>query len=72
MTFSSRIKDELTRTEIIDAFSAKAEVSAFVRTLGYITIKGLNKVEFEFLTENAAVARRIFKVLKTAYDIKCY
>jgi len=69
MTFSSRIKDELTRTEIIDAFSAKAEVAAFVRTLGYITIKGLNKVEFEFLTENAAVARRIFKVLKTAYDI---
>jgi len=69
MTFSSRIKDELTRTEIIDALSAKAEVAAFVRTLGYITIKGLNKVEFEFLTENAAVARRIFKVLKTACDI---
>jgi hypothetical protein len=29
----------------------------------------MNKVEFEFATENAAVARRIFRVLKTAYDI---
>ena len=69
MTFSSRIKDELTRTEISDLLSAKAEAAAFVRTVGYITIKGLNRVELEFLTENAAVARRIFKVLKTAYDI---
>jgi hypothetical protein len=69
MTFSSKIKDELSRTEIADAASAEAEVAAFVRTVGYITIKGMNKVEFEFATENAAVARRIFRVLKTAYDI---
>ncbi len=69
MTFSSRIKDELSRTEISDVISAKAEVAAFVRTVGFITIKGLNKLEFEFSTENAAVARRIFKVLKIAYDI---
>lgn len=69
MTFSSRIKDELSRSEISDVLNAKAEVAAFVRTVGYITIKGLNKVEFEFSTENAAVARRIFKVLKIAYDI---
>ncbi len=69
MTFSSKIKDELSRTEIPDALSAKAEVAAFIRTVGYITIKGLNKVEFEFSSENAAVARRIFKVLKIGYDI---
>lgn len=52
MTFSSKVKDELSRTEISDERSAKAEAAAFVRTVGYITIKGLNKVEFEFLTEN--------------------
>ncbi|MDI9495000.1 MAG: DNA-binding protein WhiA [Bacillota bacterium] len=69
MTFSSKVKDELSRTEISDERSAKAEAAAFVRTVGYITIKGLNKVEFEFLTENAAVARRIFKVLKAAHNI---
>ena len=69
MTFSSKIKDELSRTQIPDILSAKAEVAAFIRTVGYITIKGLNKVEFEFSSENAAVARRIFKVLKIGYDI---
>ncbi len=69
MTFSSRVKDELTRTEISDLLSAKAEAAAFVRTVGYITIKGHNRVELEFLTENAAVSMRIFKVLKTVYDI---
>ncbi len=69
MTFSSKIKDELSRTQIPDVLSAKAEVAAFIRTVGYITIKGLNKVEFEFSSENAAVARRIFKVLKIGHDI---
>ena len=44
-------------------------MAAFIRTVGYISIKGLNKVEFEFSSENAAVARRIFKVLKIGYDI---
>ena len=69
MTFSSKIKDELSRTQIPDILSAKAEVAAFIRTVGYITIKGLNKVEFEFSSENAAVARRIFKVLKIGHGI---
>jgi len=69
MTFSSKIKDELSRTEIIDTLSAKAEISALVRTMGYISLKGFSKVEVEFSTENAAVARRIFKLLKIAYGI---
>ena len=69
MTFSSKIKDELSRTEITDTLSAKAEVSALVRTMGYISLKGFSKMEIEFSTENAAVARRIFKLLKIAYGI---
>lgn len=69
MTFSSKIKDELSRTEITDIYSAKAETAALVRTMGYVTIKGFNKMEVVFSTENAAVARRIFKLLKTAFDI---
>ena len=69
MTFSSKIKDELSRTEIIDKDSAQAEIAALVRTTGYISLKGFSKMEIEFSTENAAVARRIFKLLKVAYDI---
>ncbi len=69
MTFSSKTKDELSRTEITDMLSARAEVAAVARTMGYVTLKGLNKIEIEFSTENAAVARRVFKLLKTAFDI---
>jgi len=69
MTFSSKIKDELSRTEVTDMLSAKAEAAALARTMGYVTLKGLNKMEMEFSTENAAVARRIFKLLKTAFEI---
>ncbi|NLJ57882.1 MAG: DNA-binding protein WhiA [Tissierellia bacterium] len=69
MTFSSKVKDELSRTEIVDISCARAETAAFVRTVGSITLKGQNKVEFEFSTENAAVARRIFRLLKIAHGI---
>ncbi len=69
MTFSSKLKEELSRTEIKDIFSAKAEAAALVRTMGYITLKGFNKMEVEFSTENAAIARRIFKLLKVAFEI---
>lgn len=69
MTFSSRIKDELSRTETTDISNAKAETAALLRTMGYISLKGFNKLEIEFSTENAAVARRIFKLLKIAFEI---
>lgn len=69
MTFSSKIKDELSRVEIADELSAKAELAALVRTMGYITLRGFNKMHIEFSTENAAVARRTFKLLKTAFNI---
>ena len=69
MTFSSKTKNELSRTEITDILSAKAEAAAMARTMGYVTLKGLNKIEIEFSTENAAVARRVFKLLKTAFGI---
>lgn len=69
MTFSSKIKNELSRTAITEICCVKAEMAALVRTTGYINLRGLSKVEVELTTENAAVARRIFKILKTAYNI---
>lgn len=69
MTFSSIIKNELSRTEIINECCAKAEIAALLRTTGYITLKGFNKLEMELSTENAAVARRIFKLLKILYSM---
>ncbi|MDD2494178.1 MAG: DNA-binding protein WhiA [Tissierellia bacterium] len=68
MTFSSIVKNELSRTEIGNNCCAKAELAALVRTTGYISIKGFNKIEIELSTENAAVSRRIFKLLKILYN----
>jgi len=69
MTFSSVIKNELSRTEINNLCCAKAEIAALLRTTGYITLKGFNKIEIELTTENAAVARRIFRLLKVLYNM---
>lgn len=68
MTFSSIIKNELSRTETTAACCAKAEIAAILRTTGYITLKGFNRIEIEISTENAAVSRRVFKLLKILYN----
>ena len=69
MTFSSIVKNELSRTEISNSCCTKAEIAALVRTTGSISIKRFNKIEIELSTENAAVSRRIFKLLKILYNI---
>jgi len=69
MTFSSVIKNELSRTQIANMCCAKAEIAALLRTTGYITLKGFSKIEIELSTENAAVARRIFRLLKLLYNM---
>lgn len=69
MTFSSRIKNELTRTSLNQMCCVQAELAALIRTTGYINFKSFGKLQIEFTTENAAVARRIFKLLKLRYGI---
>ena len=68
MTFSSKCKDEITRLSLEKKCCVIAELAALIRTTGYISIKGYNKFEVEFVMENAAVARRIFKMIKFLYN----
>lgn len=68
MTFSSKCKNELSRLNLEKRCCVIAELSALIRTTGYISIKGYNKFEVEFVMENAAVARRIFKMIKFLYN----
>lgn len=68
MSFSSFTKNELSRIPIEDMCCAKAELAALVRINGLIQISGQNKVTLKFTTENAAIARRTFSLLKTIYD----
>lgn len=68
MSFSYRTKNELSRLPIENNCCAKAELAALVRMNGSIQIRGNQKVNLQFSTENAAIARRIFSLLKKTYD----
>ncbi|WFA09168.1 DNA-binding protein WhiA [Tissierella sp. Yu-01] len=68
MSFSSTTKNELSRIELSEDCCAIAELSALVRMNGTIQIMGSNKLMLKFNTENAAIARRIFTILKMIYN----
>lgn len=68
MSFSSTTKNELSRLPITHEHCALAELSALVRMSGTIQISGRSKFNLKFTTENAAIARRIFSILKMIYN----
>lgn len=68
MSFSSTTKNELSRLPIENRSSAIAELAAIVRMSGTIQITGIKRISLKFSTENAAIARRIFTLLKKLYN----
>lgn len=66
MSFAAEIKKELTNIEV-DACCAEAELSALIRMNGTLSISK-QKVTLDVQTENAAIARRTFSLLKMIYD----
>lgn len=68
MSFASDAKNELTRLEVHPEH-AKAELAALIRMNGSLSV-----VEKRFIlnvqTENAAIARRIFTLLKNHFDVE--
>ncbi|MBZ2175659.1 DNA-binding protein WhiA [Schnuerera sp. xch1] len=67
MSFSSITKNEISRLSIDNRCCAIAEVAAIVRMNSTIQISGMKRISLKFVTENAAVARRIFTLLKMLY-----
>lgn len=68
MSFSSRTKNEISRLPIESECCSIAELAAIIRMCGTIQISGMNKISLKFITENAAIARRIFSLLKMLYN----
>lgn len=68
MTFSATTKNELSRMSLTDDCCAIAELAAIIRMSGTIQISGMKQINLRFTTENAAIARRIFSILKIIYD----
>ncbi|MBU5593991.1 DNA-binding protein WhiA [Amphibacillus sp. MSJ-3] len=65
MSFASEIKKELTQIENSDCCK-EAELAALIRMNGVISIAGSSYV-LDIQTENAAIARRIYTLIKSLY-----
>ncbi|TSB48279.1 DNA-binding protein WhiA [Alkalicoccobacillus porphyridii] len=65
MSFAAKVKKELTQLEPADTF-ASAELAALVRMNGSLSF-GRQQVGLDITTENAAIARRIYTLLKQVF-----
>lgn len=67
MSFASETKKELTNLEVKDC-CINAELSALIRMNGALSFTNRHLV-LDVQTENAAIARRIYTLLKKQYDV---
>ena len=67
MAFSTELKNELSRREIVEKDSAISELSAFIRTNGTIVFSNFAFI-IRFETTNNSIIRRIFKLFKFLYS----
>ncbi len=68
MSFSSLTKNEISKLPMDRNCCSIAELAAIIRMSGTIQISGMSRISLKFVTENAAIARRIFVILKNLYD----
>ncbi|OBZ15363.1 MULTISPECIES: DNA-binding protein WhiA [Bacillales] len=67
MSFAAQTKKELTLIEA-DSCCERAELSALIRMNGSVSVSS-RKVVLDISTENAAIARRIYSLLKKHYEL---
>ena len=70
MSFTSKVRDELSRLEQTRECCNKAELSALLRLDGTVTRTSSNQYRLEVSTENAQVARRIIKLVRRLYQLE--
>ncbi|ANS76273.1 sporulation regulator WhiA [Paenibacillus yonginensis] len=67
MSFAAQTKKELTMVEA-DSCCEQAELSALIRMNGAVSVSN-KKVILDISTENAAIARRIYSLIKKHFDV---
>ncbi|EGO64534.1 DNA-binding protein WhiA [Acetonema longum] len=70
MSFSSDVRNELARVTGEKRCCHIAELAALMRMGGAMLIGGNSNLGISFTTENAAVARKVLKLLKQGFDVK--
>lgn len=68
MSFAAQTKKELTQIES-ETCCERAELSALLRMNGSVQLSSNRKVILDISTENAAIARRIYSLIKKYYDV---
>ncbi|SEF59378.1 hypothetical protein SAMN05660865_00568 [Caloramator fervidus] len=69
MSFSSEVKNELSRIIEEKNCCQIAELAAIIRLSGIININAKQGLSFKINTENPATARKIFSLLKTLFEV---
>jgi DNA-binding protein WhiA len=69
MTFSSATKNEISKIPVVKKCCQLAELSALIKMTGTIQIHGINDISIRLSTENASIARMVFSLLKTRFEI---
>lgn len=67
LSFASETKKELTNLQVKDC-CGKAELAALIRMNGSVSFSN-RQLSLDIQTENAAIARRIYTLLKKSYDV---
>ena len=69
MTFSSKVKNEISKINTDDKCCHIAELSALIKMTGTIQIHGRSNIGIKLSTENASIARMLFTLIKDLFDI---
>ncbi len=69
MSFSTQAKNELVRVISSERCCRVSELAAIIRMSGTMQLMGFQKLNLKITTENPAIARKIFKLLKMCFGI---
>lgn len=69
MSFSLKVKNEICRTTEVSKDEVAAQLSAIMKASGTLGFGFNRAVTFKVVTENPAIARWVFRVLKDYFDI---
>ena len=69
MTFSSVVKNEISKLLTGSKCCQLAELSSLLKMTGTIQIHGRNNIGIKLATENASIARMLFTLIKDIFDL---
>ena len=69
MSYSSETKEELCRFEPDSVCCLLAELSGIISAAGSVVIRSGGEKRLSIETENSAVARRVFRLLRDVFEV---